>query len=151
MQIPSFSAPGSLKTLLLMTLFCPGYSSAKRVSGAMELAGVSQTGRDPANPVFALFMSPLPPYQLHFKYFRFVPYLHIPLFSFKLSVWHFRYSVIIRTVLHVFLRHFRPTEKGMTFVWSKLNKHLNIALKCIYSLDDNFLFKAKYLLNSILL
>ena len=42
---------------------------------------------------------------------------HCFLLTFREStVWHLRYSVIIRTKLRVFLRYFRPTLKGMTFV-----------------------------------
>lgn len=71
--------------LLLVTLSLQGCLSARRVSGGMELAWLSQTERDATNPLTL--------YQLHFKYFRFLPYLHIPLFSFKLleraqfSIW----------------------------------------------------------------
>ena len=71
-----------------MTLFPQGCSSARRVSGGMELARLSQTKQDAANPVFALFTSPLPLYWLHFKYFTFLPYLHIPLFSFNFQGEH---------------------------------------------------------------
>lgn len=64
-------------TFLLMTL-SPRVFQCGRVNGGMEQP---QTETGAANPEFALFTSALPLYRLHFKYIRFLPYLHIPLFS----------------------------------------------------------------------
>lgn len=77
---------------------------------------------DAANPVFALFMSPLRLYWLHFKYFSFLTYLHILLFSFKLSgraqvgIWDTQLLLGQNCMYFLFLRYFRPTLKGMTCI-----------------------------------